>query len=168
MLKLDPQNGRAVEGKAAAQAGAASLRRSFVSDRTTLSGKAAKVDGLGGFDTEGVTVAKVPDYSGRLEFEVSPARVMPGDRYTVRDFLVAAFEHAGLDWERHVRFDERYLRPTEVDALVGDAARADRLLGWSPTVRTPQLAQIMVEADIAQLECLGKPWIDTPALAGWG
>lgn len=91
-----------------------------------------------------------------------------GDRYTVRDFLVAAFEHAGLDWERHVRFDERYLRPTEVDALVGDASRADRLLDWSPTVRTPQLAQIMVEADIAQLECLGKPWIDTPALAGWG
>ncbi|MED5812390.1 GDP-mannose 4,6-dehydratase [Mycolicibacterium sp. 050232] len=91
-----------------------------------------------------------------------------GDRYTVRDFLVAAFEHAGLDWERHVRFDERYLRPTEVDALVGDASRADRLLGWRPTVRTPQLAQIMVDADIAQLECRGKPWTDTPALAGWG
>ncbi|OBG86708.1 GDP-mannose 4,6-dehydratase [Mycobacterium sp. E802] len=90
-----------------------------------------------------------------------------GDNYTVRDFLVAAFERAGLDWEKHVRFDERYLRPTEVDALIGDATKADRQLDWRPTVRTPQLAQIMVDADIARLECQGKPWCDTPALAGW-
>ncbi|MEZ0342888.1 GDP-mannose 4,6-dehydratase [Mycobacterium sp. pV006] len=90
-----------------------------------------------------------------------------GDRYTVREFLEAAFEHAGLDWEKHVLFDERYLRPTEVDALVGDASRAERLLGWKPSVRTPELARIMVEADIAQLECQGRPWIDQPAVISW-
>jgi GDPmannose 4,6-dehydratase len=90
-----------------------------------------------------------------------------GDAYTVRDFLVAAFEHAGLDWERHVRFDERYLRPTEVDALIGDAGRAQDILCWTPSVRTPELAQIMVDADIAALECAGKPWVDTPAVPSW-
>lgn len=90
-----------------------------------------------------------------------------GDQYTVRDFLEAAFQHAGLDWQEYVRFDERYLRPTEVDALVGDASKAQRLLGWTATVRTPELARIMVDADIAQLECQGKPWIDQPALSSW-
>ena len=52
-----------------------------------------------------------------------------GDRYTVRDFLQISFEHAGLNWEDHVDFDERYLRPTEVDALVGDASKAKDKLG---------------------------------------
>jgi len=90
-----------------------------------------------------------------------------GDNYTVRDFLVAAFEHAGLDWEEHVRFDERYLRPTEVDALIGDATKAETQLGWRPHVRTLELAKIMVDADIAALECEGKPWIDTPIVPSW-
>lgn len=90
-----------------------------------------------------------------------------GDAYSVRDFLEAAFEHAELDWRQHVRFDERYLRPTEVDALIGDAGKAESLLGWRPEVRTPELARIMVDADIATLECAGKTWVDTPALASW-
>ena len=87
--------------------------------------------------------------------------VATGTAYTVRDFLQLAFDHAGLDWEKYVRFDERYLRPTEVDALVGDATKADSLLGWKPKVLTPQLAQVMVDADIAALEAGGRPWIDT-------
>jgi GDPmannose 4,6-dehydratase len=90
-----------------------------------------------------------------------------GDQYRVRDFLAIAFEHAGLDWEKYVRFDERYLRPTEVDALVGDASKAASVLGWRPRVCTPELAKIMVEADIAALECEGKPYIDTPSHASW-
>ncbi|MFD4430699.1 GDP-mannose 4,6-dehydratase [Nocardia sp. NPDC058497] len=90
-----------------------------------------------------------------------------GGSYTVRDFVVAAFDRAGLDWTEHVRFDERYLRPTEVDALVGDASKAERLLGWKAAVHTPELAAIMVDADIAALEHAGKPWIDRPALAEW-
>lgn len=90
-----------------------------------------------------------------------------GEQCTVREFLEAAFDHAGLDWREHVRFDDRYLRPTEVDALVGDASKAERLLGWSAAVRAPELARIMVDADIAHLECEGKPWIDAPALNAW-
>ncbi|MBY6437542.1 GDP-mannose 4,6-dehydratase [Rhodococcus kroppenstedtii] len=90
-----------------------------------------------------------------------------GGNYSVRDFLTTAFEHAGLDWEKHVKFDERYLRPTEVDALVGDASKAERVLGWKPSVHTPDLAKIMVDADIAALEHEGRPWIDRPNLPDW-
>lgn len=84
---------------------------------------------------------------------------------TVREFLVMAFEHAGLDWEKHVRFDPRYLRPTEVDALIGDPSKARTTLDWQTTVDTAELARIMVDSDIARLECSGRPYIDTPKLA---
>lgn len=90
-----------------------------------------------------------------------------GGNYSVKDFLTVAFEHAGLDWEKHVKFDERYLRPTEVDALIGDASKAERKLGWKPTVHTPELARIMVDADIAALEHEGRHWIDKPSLSDW-
>lgn len=89
-----------------------------------------------------------------------------GRGYTVREFVHAAFEHAGLDWQKHVRFDQRYLRPTEVDALIGDATKAARTLGWQACIHTAELARIMVDADIAALECAGKSWIDKPILAG--
>jgi GDPmannose 4,6-dehydratase len=77
--------------------------------------------------------------------------VATGTSYTVRDFLQIAFDHAGLDWERHVRFDERYLRPTEVDNLIGDASKAAERLGWKPQTFTPELARLMVDADVAAL-----------------
>lgn len=91
-----------------------------------------------------------------------------GGNFTVRDFLETAFSHAGLNWEDHVRFDERYLRPTEVDALVGDASKAKEKLGWSATVDTAELARIMVDADIEALKHSGKPWIDEVRLDSWG
>jgi GDPmannose 4,6-dehydratase len=90
-----------------------------------------------------------------------------GTSISVRDFIEASFTHAGLDWEKHIRFDERYLRPSEVDALCGDAGKAERVLGWKPTVDGKRLAQIMVDADIAALEHEGRPWIDRPDLPGW-
>ncbi|KYH44491.1 GDP-mannose 4,6-dehydratase [Branchiibius sp. NY16-3462-2] len=86
---------------------------------------------------------------------------------TVRDFLQTAFEHAGLNWEDHVRFDERYLRPTEVDALIGNPARAAQDLGWKASVDGHALARLMVDADIAALRCAGTRWVDTVQLAGW-
>lgn len=86
--------------------------------------------------------------------------VATGTQYTVRDFLEFAFGHVGLDWRQYVRFDERYLRPTEVDALVGDSSRARELLGWQPQILTPHLAQIMVDSDIAALEVEGSHYID--------
>ena len=70
-----------------------------------------------------------------------------GTSYSVGDFVRFAFEHAGLDWNDYVRFDARYLRPTEVDDLVGDATRAKERLGWEAAVHTPELARIMVDAD---------------------
>lgn len=72
-----------------------------------------------------------------------------GAAYTVRDFVQAAFAHVDLDWEKYVRFDERYLRPTEVDALIGDARKAREKLGWVAKTHTPELARIMVDADMA-------------------
>jgi GDPmannose 4,6-dehydratase len=90
-----------------------------------------------------------------------------GGNFTVRDFVVTAFEHAGLDWEKHVRFDARYLRPTEVDALIGDASKAERVLGWKATVQTDALARIMVDADIESLAHEGKPWVDKVVLKDW-
>ena len=71
--------------------------------------------------------------------------------YTVRNFVQIAFDYAGLDWEAYVRFDDRYLRPSEVDALIGDSGKAGHLLGWTPKVFTPELARLMVDADLAAL-----------------
>ncbi len=80
--------------------------------------------------------------------------------YTVKDFLELSFGHAGLDWQKYVKFDERYLRPTEVDSLIGDASKARDQLGWTPTILTPRLAQIMVDADIKSLELGGSRYVD--------
>lgn len=88
--------------------------------------------------------------------------VATGTQYSVRDFLAFSFEHAGLDWEKHVDFDESFLRPAEVDALVGDPSKATKVTGWKPRVLTPELARIMVDADIAILEAGGSDWIDRP------
>jgi GDPmannose 4,6-dehydratase len=89
--------------------------------------------------------------------------VATGTAYTVRDFVQFAFARVGLDWEQHVRFDERYLRPSEVDALIGDASKAEQVLCWKPRVLTPRLAEIMVDADVAALEHEGSPYVDTVA-----
>ncbi|WP_049571554.1 GDP-mannose 4,6-dehydratase [Streptomyces sp. SBT349] len=78
--------------------------------------------------------------------------VATGVPATVRDFLGAAFAAGGLDWTEHVRFDPKYERPSEVDALVGDASKARELLGWQPTVSWRELAEVMVEADVEALD----------------
>jgi GDPmannose 4,6-dehydratase len=85
--------------------------------------------------------------------------------YTVKDFLEFSFRHVGLDWQDHVRFDERYLRPTEVDSLIGDPTKAQEKLGWTPTILTPRLAEIMVDADIKAFELEGSRHVDTVASA---
>ena len=74
--------------------------------------------------------------------------IATGDMHTVREFVTTAFELVGLDWERHVRADPRYLRPTEVDELRGDASKAARVLGWQPRTRFGELVRIMLEADL--------------------
>ena len=74
-----------------------------------------------------------------------------GVGYTVRDFAQLAFAHAGLDWERYVRYDANYERPTEVDALIGDARKAEELLAWKAQTHVPALVELMVDADCASL-----------------
>jgi GDPmannose 4,6-dehydratase len=74
--------------------------------------------------------------------------VATGASFSVREFAEHAFGYAGLDWERHVAFDPRYLRPAEVDHLLGDAARARARLGWQPKVSLPELVQMMVDHDM--------------------
>jgi GDPmannose 4,6-dehydratase len=70
-----------------------------------------------------------------------------GETHSVREFLDEAFTYAGLDWRDYVTFDDRYLRPAEVDMLVGDYARAKEKLGWEPSVRFQELVRMMVDAD---------------------
>jgi len=72
-----------------------------------------------------------------------------GTAYTVRDFAEHCFGRVDLDWHDHVKFDEAYLRPTEVDALVGDASKAENTLGWKAETLVPRLAEIMVEAELS-------------------
>ena len=78
--------------------------------------------------------------------------VCTGETHSVREFCQVAFGHLGLDWEAHVVVDEKFIRPAEVDLLVGDASRAAKVLGWSPTVDFEGLVTMMVESDMALLE----------------
>ncbi len=71
-----------------------------------------------------------------------------GESHSVREFLEAAFSRLDLDWEKHVELDRRYLRPTEVDHLCGNAEKARDVLGWTPTVSFDELVTLMVEADL--------------------
>jgi GDPmannose 4,6-dehydratase len=78
--------------------------------------------------------------------------VATGESHTVREFVEAAFGHVGLGWESHVTMDERFLRPSEVDHLRGDASKAARLLGWTPTVTFDGLVKMMVDSDLKLVE----------------
>jgi len=68
--------------------------------------------------------------------------------YSVRDFLNFSFAAVNLDWEKYVKFDERYIRPTEVDNLIGDFGKAERVLGWVPKTLVPEIAQLMIRSEI--------------------
>jgi GDPmannose 4,6-dehydratase len=89
--------------------------------------------------------------------------VATGETHSVREFCALTFALLGLDWQQYVEHDSRYERPSEVDLLIGDSAKAKRCLGWEPKVRFQQLVQIMVEADLelakreAQIAQLPKP-----------
>jgi len=74
-----------------------------------------------------------------------------GIQHSVRDLLVRAFEHVGLDWNDYVVYDERLTRPAEVDTLVADPSRARRELGWEPVVDFAGLVRMMVDADLDSL-----------------
>jgi GDPmannose 4,6-dehydratase len=75
--------------------------------------------------------------------------IATGTAYSVKDFLKAAFEEVNLDWEKFTKYDSRYERPTEVDALIGDPSKAREVLGWSFKTDALDMARMMVRADIA-------------------
>lgn len=75
--------------------------------------------------------------------------IATGETHTVQEFVEEAFSYVGMDWNKYVKIDPRYFRPTEVDHLLGNASKARRLLGWSPRVKFKDLVHLMVDADIA-------------------
>lgn len=77
--------------------------------------------------------------------------VATGETHSIREFLDAAFRYVNLDWQDYVEFDERYLRPAEVELLIGDPTKAKQVLGWEPSVTFAQLVNLMVEADLKAL-----------------
>jgi GDPmannose 4,6-dehydratase len=76
--------------------------------------------------------------------------VATGEMHSVQEFVEVAFGLVGLDWERYVKIDERYYRPTEVDELQGDASKAERVLGWRPSTTFSGLVRLMLEADLTE------------------
>lgn len=76
--------------------------------------------------------------------------IATGESHSVRELVEIAFAHAGLDWQRHVVLDPAFIRPAEVDHLIGDASKARAQLGWTPSVNFRQLVEMMVDADLAR------------------
>ncbi len=77
--------------------------------------------------------------------------IATGETHSIREFLDLAFGYVNLDWHNYVEFDERYLRPAEVELLIGDPTKAQQKLGWKPSVTFEQLVALMVEADLKVL-----------------
>ncbi len=79
--------------------------------------------------------------------------IATGETHSIRDFLDAAFQHIGIDdWTPYVRQDQRFMRPAEVDHLIGDASKAREVLGWKPRVSFSELVTMMVDADLAAIQ----------------
>jgi GDPmannose 4,6-dehydratase len=75
--------------------------------------------------------------------------VSTGETHSIRELLDVAFARVGIDdWTKHVELDKRFLRPAEVDLLIGDASKAKDVLGWEPTVSFQELVHMMVDADL--------------------
>jgi GDPmannose 4,6-dehydratase len=83
--------------------------------------------------------------------------IATGKSHSVRELVQVAFEHAGLDWQKHVTQDPRFLRPAEVDLLIGDPSKAKAALGWSPEVDFKTLVTMMVDADLKRLQTPAAP-----------
>jgi GDPmannose 4,6-dehydratase len=80
--------------------------------------------------------------------------VATNETHTVRELCEIAFARAGLDWQKHVSIDPAFVRPAEVDLLIGDASKAQKELGWKPKVLFRELVEMMVDADIERLQAV--------------
>jgi GDPmannose 4,6-dehydratase len=136
---------------------------SFVTRKITLSVAAIKLGVADHVDLGNLEAIRdwgyAPEYvegMWRMLQQEQPADYVlaTGVGFTVREFCAAAFAHAGLNWEDHVRYDKQFERPTEVDALIGDPSKARQLLGWEAQTKADKLAEIMVDADLQQMQRL--------------
>ena len=82
--------------------------------------------------------------------------IATNETHSIKEFLHLAFTYANLNWEDYVEFDERYLRPAEVELLIGDSTKARTQLNWEPSVTFEQLVHLMVDADIKALDEQGR------------
>jgi GDPmannose 4,6-dehydratase len=87
--------------------------------------------------------------------------VATGETHSVREFADIAFNHVGLEWEQYVKTDPQFLRPAEVDQLVGDSSKAKRVLGWEPKHLFRDLVEMMVDADLERLAPVAQPRLTT-------
>jgi GDPmannose 4,6-dehydratase len=78
--------------------------------------------------------------------------IATGETHSVREFLQLAFDHVGLDWQKHVEIDPKFYRPAEVEQLIGTAEKAKKNLNWSPKTKFADLVRLMVDADVKLLE----------------
>lgn len=97
--------------------------------------------------------------------------IATGETHSVREFLDEAFGYLDLDWREYVELDSRYLRPAEVDVLIGDYSKARRRLGWEPTVGFRELVRIMIDHDASlahkERAAADREGLPVHALAGW-
>jgi GDPmannose 4,6-dehydratase len=89
--------------------------------------------------------------------------IATGISHSVRQLVEIAFARGGLDWQKHVKSDPKFLRPAEVDHLIGNPAKATQVLGWSPNVDFKQLIEMMVDADLARLRSKSSTRQNVPA-----
>jgi len=94
--------------------------------------------------------------------EASDYVVATGEPHSVREFVELAFERAGLDWEQHVVLDPQFLRPAEVDQLIGDSSKARSQLGWEPRTSFRELVELMVDADLERLAAASDEVVESP------
>jgi GDPmannose 4,6-dehydratase len=92
--------------------------------------------------------------------------VATGETHSVEEFLDEAFSHVDLDWRKYVELDPKYLRPAEVDLLIGDASKAKAVLGWQPMTTFRELVRLMVDADMAAVKQQLKPQEQPNAVVG--
>lgn len=78
--------------------------------------------------------------------------IATGETRTVRELVETAFACVDLDWEKYVKIDQKFFRPAEVELLVGDPSKAKKVLGWTPSVTFPQMVEMMVKSDLAELQ----------------
>lgn len=84
-----------------------------------------------------------------LQHDVASDYVLAtNETHSIREFLAATFEYLNMDWRDYVEFDPKFLRPSEVDLLIGDYSKAKRVLNWEPTTKMKELVKIMVDADL--------------------